>query len=414
MLGWRFVTRLAHQGEAAVTARFRLAAHLAAIAALTLALSGWHGSGWPAAAQSPAKRTAKAEPGSDGPSKGHGIVVIVNDDAITAYDIDQRARFAALATNIGDQAKAEFKRLVDSESTHAAVDKLKEEVVRDNPGRTQEELIAIFKERQGQLGMALQKQAVENARVSVMPKLRRDAKEELIDERLKLQEAKKLGVEVTDAEVKTLLKDIADRNKMTYDEFAAHLKQQGVDIATMGEKFRATKAWRDMIGRRYAAQAIVSQRDVDQFLASAAAETGVDALELQLHKISLGLSGRADQAAWTRRYAEAEGLRRRFAGCKTMGDLAKAVSDSRFDDMKFVKPMSLGEPIRSLLLNAKDDEALPPVTTEAGVDLYAVCGRRTVGGDTEKAKALLQGKELAILAERHLRNLRQEANIEYK
>src|SRR5262249_17364662 len=162
----------------------RLAAHLAAIVALTLALSGWHGSGWPAAAQSPVKRTAKAEPGPDAASKGHGIVVIVNDDAITAYDIDQRARFAALAPNIADQAKAEFKRLVDADSTHAAVDKLKEEVVRDNPGRTQEELIAIFKERQGQLGMALQKQAVENARATVMPKLRRDAKEELIDERL--------------------------------------------------------------------------------------------------------------------------------------------------------------------------------------------------------------------------------------
>jgi peptidyl-prolyl cis-trans isomerase SurA len=397
-----------------VTARFRLAAHVAAVAALTLALWPWHSGGGPALAQSPVKRTAKAEPGADLPAKGQGIVVVVNDDAITAYDIDQRARFAALATNIGDQAKEEFQRLIKADSTQAAVEKLKDEVVRDNPGKGQEELIAIFKERQGQLGMALQKQAVENARASVMPKLRRDAKEELIEERLKLQEAKKLGVEVTDAEVKALIKDIADRNKMTYDEFAAHLKQQGVDVATMGEKFRATKAWRDTIGRRYGAQATVSQRDVDQFLATAAAETGADALELQLHRISLGLAGRADQGAWTRRYAEAEGLRRRFAGCKTMGDLAKSVPDSRFEDMKFVKPVSLGEPMRTLLLSAKDDEALPPVATDAGVDLYAVCARRIVGGDAERAKAMLQGKELAILAERHLRNLRQEANIEYK
>jgi peptidyl-prolyl cis-trans isomerase SurA len=405
---------LAHQGEAAVTARFRLAVHLAAVAALTLALWGWHSFGGPAFAQAPVKRTAKAEPGADVPAKGQGIVVVVNDDAITAYDIDQRARFAALATNLGDQAKTEFKRIIEADSTHAAVEKLKDEVIRNNPGKGQEELLAIFKERQQQLGMALQKQALENARAAVMPKLRRDAKEELIDERLKLQEAKKLGVEVTDAEVKALIKEIADRNKMTYDEFADHLKGMGIDINTMGEKFRVTKAWRDMIGRRYAAQAIVSQRDVDQFLASASVESGADAVELQLHRISLGLSGRADQGAWTRRYAEAEGLRRRFAGCKTMGDLAKSLPDSRFEDMKFVKPVSLGEPMRTLLLSAKDDEALPPVTTDAGVDLYAVCARRIVGGDAERAKALLQGKELAILAERHLRNLRQEANIEYK
>jgi peptidyl-prolyl cis-trans isomerase SurA len=238
--------------------------------------------------------------------------------------------------------------------------------------------------------------------------------EELIEERLKLQAARKLGVEVTGAEVKNLLKEVAERNKMTFEEFAQHLKGQGVDIGTMGEKFRAGKAWREMIARRYAAQASVSQRDVDLFLANAAAEAGVDAVELQLHKISLALAGRTDQTAWTRRYSEAEGLRRRFAGCKSMGDLAKSAADSRFEDMKFVKPASIAEPMRSMLLSAKDNEVLPPVTTAGGVDLYAVCGRRAIGGDQEKAKALLQNKELGILAERHMRNLKQEADIVYK
>jgi peptidyl-prolyl cis-trans isomerase SurA len=165
-----------------------------------------------------------------------------------------------------------------------------------------------------------------------------------------------------------------------------------------------------MIGRRYAAQATVSQRDVDLFLAAA----GADTVELQLRKISLALPGRTDQTTWTRRYSEAEGLRRRFAGCKTMGELARNAADSKFEDMKFVKPASIAEPMRSMLLSAKDGEALPPVTTASGVDLYAVCGRRAVGGNQEQAKAMLQNKELGILAERHLRNLKQEANIEYK
>ena len=60
---------------------------------------------------------------------------------------------------------------------------------------------------------------------------------------------------------------------------------------------------------------------------------------------------------------------------------------------------------------------LPPVTTAAGVEIYAVCGRRGMGGNDERrsqAMAQLQAKELDILAKRHLRNIRQEANIEYK
>ena len=60
---------------------------------------------------------------------------------------------------------------------------------------------------------------------------------------------------------------------------------------------------------------------------------------------------------------------------------------------------------------------LPPVTAGSGVDLYAVCGRKSVTGNEalrSKAMAELQMKQLEIFSVRHLRNLRQEANIDYK
>jgi peptidyl-prolyl cis-trans isomerase SurA len=97
-----------------------------------------------------------------------------------------------------------------------------------------------------------------------------------------------------------------------------------------------------------------------------------------------------------------------------MGELAKAATDARLEDMKYVKPGSIAEPTRSMLLSAKDNEMLPPVATGTGVDLYAVCGRRTDDSRRAQAMQLLQNRELQKLAERHLRNLMQEANIEYK
>jgi peptidyl-prolyl cis-trans isomerase SurA len=277
--------------------------------------------------------------------------------------------------------------------------------------------MAIFQERQKQFGMALQKQALDTARTAVLPKLRKEAREELIEERLKLQAAKKLGIDVTDREAKALVTQIAGRNKMTYEQFAQHLKTMSVDVATMEEKFRAQKAWRDLIGRRYAAQVSVTQRDVDRLLSTAAIEAGEDTVELQVQKLSLPMAGKIDQPFLTKRYAEAEALRRRFDGCKSMGELAKATPDTKFEDMNYIKPASIAEPMRSMLLSAKDNDVLPPVTTSAGVELYAVCGRRPIGGsDAQRTRALneLQSKELDILARRHMRNLRQEANIEYK
>ena len=55
----------------------------------------------------------------------------------------------------------------------------------------------------------------------------------------------------------------------------------------MGEKFRAQKAWRDLIGRRYAAQVSVTQRDVHRVLSTSAIEAGEDTVELQVQRISL-------------------------------------------------------------------------------------------------------------------------------
>lgn len=398
-----------------MTPRSCLAAHCAAILAFALGLWGWHSTGWFLAAQSapPQKKTAKADPAkvegvlAAAPKGQQGIMVVVNDEAITAYDIEQRARFLGLGANVGEKAKESFERIVKDEGAMRA---LQEEVVRANPGKSKDELVAIIRER-------LRTQAFDSARAVLFPKLRKDAKEDLIDERLRLQSAKKHGIEVTDDDIKAYLKLMADRNKMTYEQFAQHLKGMSVDIATMGEKFRAEKAWRELISRRYAAQVSVTQRDVDRVLSTAAIEAGQDTVELQVHRISLALSGKGDQPALTKRYAEAEALRRRFGGCKTMGELAKSAPDGKFEDMKYVKPSSIAEPMRSMLLSAKDDEALPPLTTSGGVELYAVCGRRSVAGnDAQRVKAMqeLQSKELEILARRHMRNLRQEANIERK
>jgi peptidyl-prolyl cis-trans isomerase SurA len=409
---------LIERGKRVVNAHGHAATVIGVSLALALSILGWH----PAdlAAQSPVKKSAAASTATDGPRSpsrgGQGIVVVVNDEAITAFEIDQRARLLGLSVNVSEQAKANFQRLIKSPDLEAKMKELQREVVTSNPGKTREQLIAIIQERQKEIGTTLQKQAVESARSTVMPKLKKDAKEELINERLQLQAAKKIGIEVPDDEVKGMLKGLADRNKLTYDGFAQHLKGMGVDISTMTEKFRAQKAWREFVGRRWGAQVSISQREIDQVLSAAASEAGQDAVELQVQKLSLTLPGKADQASLTKRFAEAESLRRRFAGCKSMAEVAKSAPDARFHEMKFVKPSTIGEPMRSMLLGAKDDDVLPPVTTGSGIEIYAVCSRKSAANDSARVQATqqLQTKQLDILAQRHLRNLRLEANIEYK
>ena len=387
------------------------AVFLTAFAVVATAASG------PLAAQSSPRQAAaqpapaKAEKQSQPSKAEQAIAVLVNDEPVTGYEIQQRAKFIALNANVSEQVKENFKRMVQAESTNKQVKAIYDDVMRK--GGTKEE----FEQRKTQFAMGLQKQALESARAGLIPKFRKEAQEELIEERLKLQEAKRVGIDITDDDVKRMMKSLADRNKMTEEQFAQHIKGLGVDISTMQERTRAQVAWREVVRRRFSAQISITNRDIDRLLSDSATELGEDTVELQVQRITLPMPAKPDQSAMAKRYAEAEGLRQKLDGCKSMADLAKDAGNARFEDMKYIKPSSIPEPTRSMLLSAKDGDVLPPATAAAGIEVYAVCGRRAVKADEkqrEKAQEELAQKEFEIVAKRHLRDLRQDAHIEFR
>jgi peptidyl-prolyl cis-trans isomerase SurA len=378
----------------------------------------------------PAAQTSKAQTGkaqtaavekhggqSSSKAGGQSIVALVNDEPVTAYEIEQRARFLSLSANIGDKVKENFKRLAEQESTNQQLRTIMQEVVDSNKGKSPDQLRAIFEEKKKQFSMNLERQAIEGARSGLVPQMRKGAQEELIEERLKLQEAKKNGIEVSDDEVRRILKGLAENNKMTEEQFVQHLKGLGVDATTLKERFRAMIGWREVIRRRFSALVSVTQREIDRAVSASGGEAGDDGVELHVQKVTLSMPTASDQAGMAKRFAEAEALRRKFGGCKTMAGLAKDAPGLKFEDMKFIKPSSISEPTRSLLLSAKDGDMLPPSAVPGAIDLMAVCARRTVKGDEkqrEKVQEDLRAKEFEMLAKRHLRDIRQDAHIEFR
>jgi peptidyl-prolyl cis-trans isomerase SurA len=368
-----------------------------------------------AAAEPPA---AKAEKPSQPGKFEQAIVLLVNDEPVTAYEIQQRANFLAL--QVGGGLTPELKAKAEARWAQITKDpKINERLnalMREKRVATQEQAQAVQKEFVTKLQHDMLEQLQRESRAAMMPKLRKEAQEELIDERLKLQEAKRGGIEITDEDVRRMMKTLADRNKMTEEQFAQHLKGIGVDIATMKERTRAQAAWREVVRRKFAPQISITSRDVDRMISATASETGADTVELQVQKITLPTPGKMDQTALAKRYAEADGLRQRIGGCNAMGGLAKE-ANARFEDMKYIKPSTISEPTRSMLLNARDGDVLPPATTAGGIEIYAVCGRRSIKADEkerERAQEELAQKEFEIMAKRQLRDLRQDAHIEYR
>jgi hypothetical protein len=135
---------------------------------------------------------------------------------------------------------------------------------------------------------------------------------------------------------------------------------------------------------------------------------------LQLRQIKYALPAGADQRVIAGQLAAAESMRARFKSCT---DLANGVQGANVTSLQDYKTASLAQPARLLVTNAKVGQMTPPTITQAAVELYAVCGKRSAVGDSnarEKAQRQLMSQEMALRAERLLRDVRAEAFIEYR
>ena len=72
----------------------------------------------------------------------------------------------------------------------------------------------------------------------------------LIDERLKLQEAKRLNIKVSDEEFKSAVADIEKRNNIPAGSFKEFLAARGIDATTIFEQIRSSIAWGKVIQQR--------------------------------------------------------------------------------------------------------------------------------------------------------------------
>ncbi|MFZ4808667.1 MAG: peptidylprolyl isomerase [Hyphomicrobiaceae bacterium] len=374
----------------------------------------------PKAAKREPAAAEKASGGADaGAGKGIGtgqnIVVLVNDDPITGFEVDQRARLLALQANVGVRAQENMKRLATAEDTTKRWRGIVEQTVRDNQGKSREQIMAILEQKRAQFGEGLRQQALESAKSSVLPGLRKTALEELVEERIKMQEAKKLSALADDVDVDNIVRNIAKRNNLSEKEFAENLRKGGADVAAMKARFKATLSWNEVVRRRFGRDVVVNPLEIDRFVSQAA--KGDDEIELDVQRLILTVPGKLAQKDFASRLVDAEKIRRSFKDCKSLPGLVAGVENAKLENLGIRKPSSIPEPARTLLLNARDGEMLPPSPGAGVIDLYVLCSRKVVKADDKarnEAAAELRQKEFELLARRHLKNLRQDAHIEYR
>ena len=154
-----------------------------------------------------------------------GIAAIVNDAVISKYDLDQRVRLVVATSGL--------------QPTRENIERIREQVLRS-----------------------------------------------LVDEKLQMQEAERLELEVDDEEVDESITGIAQRAGMTSEEIVEYLDESGVNEAALRTQITADVAWNRVIGARFAPLVQIGDDEIDETLA----RINSDASQVQFQLAEIYLS----------------------------------------------------------------------------------------------------------------------------
>ena len=151
--------------------------------------------------------------------------------------------------------------------------------------------------------------------------------------------------------------------------------------------------------------------------AAADAEAPKEETTFQLRQVKYEIPTDADQASIAKQLAAVESVRAKVQSCSNLSSLTKDMKGFKIKTLQDQLPGSLGQPMRTLVMNAKIGQMTPPTLSGSAIEAYAVCGKHAIKGDPEKRQQTemkLMEEELGIRAEGLLRDMRQDAFIEYR
>jgi len=335
------------------------------------------------------------------------IVVIVNDEPITSFDVDQRVRWTALTHNFGDRMKALL--------TGDAVNQRFRQLMMAAQPHSQAEA--------QQVAERIKKQLIEDAKRRVLAEgggtSRKAVIDALIEDKLKLQAAKKLDIKISDKEVEETIgqrtgAQAADKEekKAKVEQFYQQFESNGINRKTVQEVFRAQLAWRDVIRRQYGPR-IASMMAAIPDTASKPAESD---LQFDVRVLRLAVKDVADQKAVGERMIEAENLKEKFRSCTDLPKEAKLVADATVKAIDKAKLSSFPKDVQPLIEKVSEGQMTPPVVIGNAVESYAVCRKSVPVKQNTPAeqKPDPRAAEYDRFSRSYLQEIKQKASIDYR
>lgn len=313
---------------------------LASILCLSLSLGGVAGFAAQAAAQAARTET---------------IAVVVNSDAISATDVNERLRLMMVSAGIPDSKE------------------------------TRERLLPQV--------------------VNV-----------LIEEQLMLQEAKRLEIQVSPEEVAKGFNKLAEQNGMEPAQFREVVRRSGVPVRAMDSQIKAQIAWGRVVQQKLRPGISVNDLEVDSMIERLRRNIGKD--EYLLGEIFLPVDNPAEAAQIGQLASKltSEMLQGKVPFPRVAAQFSQSASSKRGGDMGWVEADQLPVELEEVLARMNEGDLSAPIKTLTGYYIVTLRKKRTITEDSIPSRDEVlyrMGTERLERAQRsHLLNLKSSAFVE--
>jgi peptidyl-prolyl cis-trans isomerase SurA len=244
--------------------------------------------------------------------------------------------------------------------------------------------------------------------------------DELIDEKVKIKEAKKFGVDPSASDIDGTFAQMSSRMRTTPELLTKSLEAQGIRADTLKARIRADMVWGSLVRGRFKESLQVGEKDVAaavQVNADDKDKPQTESFEYQMRPIVLIVPRGAAPAATEIRRKEAEALRTRVQTCDEANSLFKSMQNAAIREPVTKTSADLPAALRDVLDKTPIGHLTAPEVTKQGVEMVALCGRKPTTVDTPKKREVREkmfAEKFEKKSKAYLEEVRKAAMIEYR
>jgi peptidyl-prolyl cis-trans isomerase SurA len=246
---------------------------------------------------------------------------------------------------------------------------------------------------------------------------RQEVIEELINDKVKIKEAKRFGVDPTSSDLDQAYAGMSQRMRLSPDQLTKSLESQGVRPETLKARLKAEMVWGSLVRGRFKESLQVGERDVAAAVQESGESAQTEAFEYKLQPIVLIVPRGSAQGAIDLRRKEAESLRERVQTCEQANSYFKSMQNAAIRDPITKTSADIPGPLRELLDKTPIGRLTPPEITKQGVEMVALCERKPTKIDTPKKREMrekLYTQKYEAKSKAYLADIRKAAMIEYR